>query len=53
MSLDNACAHTLALAPEFRLPESTRRADALCRRALREALQEAPRGLSQESATRH
>ncbi|MGW2559289.1 endonuclease V [Streptomyces sp. NPDC001514] len=37
VSLDNACAHTLALAPRFRLPESTRRADALCRRALREA----------------
>ncbi|WP_351230795.1 endonuclease V [Streptomyces sp. NPDC002133] len=36
VSLDNACAHTLALAPRFRLPESTRRADALCRRALRE-----------------
>ncbi|UUN30385.1 endonuclease V [Streptomyces sp. FIT100] len=36
VSLDNACAHTLALAPEFRLPETTRRADALCRRALRE-----------------
>lgn len=37
MSLDNACAHTLALTPEYRLPETTRRADALCRRALREA----------------
>ncbi|MFE7773582.1 endonuclease V [Streptomyces sp. NPDC057445] len=37
VSLDNACAHTLALAPDFRLPESTRRADALCRRALRAA----------------
>ncbi|WP_338674062.1 endonuclease V [Streptomyces sp. SCSIO 30461] len=37
VSLDNACAHTLALARDFRLPESTRRADALCRRALREA----------------
>jgi len=35
--LDNACAHTLQLAPVYRLPESTRRADALCRRALREA----------------
>ncbi|MGX1273521.1 endonuclease V [Streptomyces phaeoluteigriseus] len=57
VGLDNACAHTLALAPEFRLPESTRRADALCRGALREALQQAPRGTSQEaseeSATRH
>ncbi|MEU6369574.1 endonuclease V [Streptomyces sp. NPDC046931] len=38
VGLDNACAHTLALAPEYRLPESTRRADALCRRALKEAL---------------
>ncbi|WP_432076319.1 endonuclease V [Streptomyces wuyuanensis] len=37
VSLDNACAHTLALSPDFRIPESTRRADALCRRALREA----------------
>lgn len=37
VSLDNACAHTLALTPEYRLPETTRRADALCRRALRAA----------------
>ncbi|MCT4353236.1 endonuclease V [Streptomyces sp. Je 1-79] len=37
VSLDNACAHTLLLAPRFRLPESTRHADSLCRRALREA----------------
>jgi deoxyribonuclease V len=37
ISLDNACAHTLALTPAYRLPETTRRADALCRRALREA----------------
>lgn len=35
--LDNAVAHTLALARGFRQPETTRRADALCRRALREA----------------
>ncbi|MET9666970.1 endonuclease V [Streptomyces sp. NPDC006475] len=35
--LDNACAHILALAPRYRLPESTRRADRLCRRALSEA----------------
>ncbi|MFF5157344.1 endonuclease V [Streptomyces sp. NPDC000348] len=34
VSLDNACAHTLALTPAHRLPETTRRADALCRRAL-------------------
>ncbi|MFI5995241.1 endonuclease V [Streptomyces sp. NPDC051362] len=37
VDLDNACAHTLALTPEYRLPETTRRADALCRRALQEA----------------
>ncbi len=37
VSLDNACAHTLALTPEYRLPETTRRADALCRRALKAA----------------
>ncbi|MFJ4427800.1 endonuclease V [Streptomyces bobili] len=60
VSLDNACAHTLALAPEFRLPETTRRADALCRRALEEALREAsqaipgtPQETPQESVTRH
>ncbi|MFF9652409.1 endonuclease V [Streptomyces sp. NPDC014622] len=35
--LDNACAHTLLLARDFRQPETTRRADSLCRRALREA----------------
>jgi deoxyribonuclease V len=37
VSLDTACAHTLRLTPRYRIPESTRRADALCRRALREA----------------
>ena len=37
MHLANACAHTLALTPKYRLPETTRRADALCRKALREA----------------
>jgi len=37
ITLDDACAHTLALTPRFRLPETTRRADALCRQALREA----------------
>ncbi|MFJ5303581.1 endonuclease V [Streptomyces sp. NPDC088350] len=37
VTLGNACAHTLALTPDYRLPETTRRADALCRRALREA----------------
>ncbi|MES5818100.1 endonuclease V [Streptomyces sp. RG80] len=37
VSLANACAHTLALTPQYRLPETTRHADALCRRALKEA----------------
>ncbi|MEU6818530.1 endonuclease V [Streptomyces sp. NPDC046860] len=37
VTLDTALAHTLALTPGYRLPETTRRADALCRRALREA----------------
>ncbi|MFF8424033.1 endonuclease V [Streptomyces sp. NPDC016566] len=42
-SLGNALAHTLALTPEFRLPETTRRADALCRRTLQEAaMRQAP-----------
>ncbi|MFJ4682153.1 endonuclease V [Streptomyces sp. NPDC088789] len=49
VSLDTACAHTLALTPAYRLPETTRRADALCREALQEALGEAPG----ESVTRH
>ncbi|QKW10210.1 endonuclease V [Streptomyces sp. NA04227] len=35
--LDTACAHVLALTPRYRLPESTRRADALCRQALKAA----------------
>ncbi|MCC9705835.1 endonuclease V [Streptomyces sp. MNU76] len=35
VDLDNACAHTLALTPSYRLPETTRRADSLCREALR------------------
>ncbi|MEU0474174.1 endonuclease V [Streptomyces olivaceus] len=37
VSLANACAQTLALAPAYRLPETTRRSDALCRAALRTA----------------
>src|SRR4051812_49675094 len=41
VSLDGACAHTLALARRYRLPESTRHADSLCRRALKEAQQAA------------
>ncbi|MEV6108261.1 endonuclease V [Streptomyces sp. NPDC051940] len=39
ISLDHACAHTLALtANGYRQPETTRRADALCRAALRDAV---------------
>ncbi|WP_329620271.1 endonuclease V [Streptomyces sp. NBC_01255] len=38
VDLDRACAHTLRLAPRYRIPETTRHADSLCRRALREAL---------------
>lgn len=37
VGLDRACAHTLRLAPAYRLPETTRAADALCRRALADA----------------
>lgn len=43
VTLDNACAHVLALTPAYRLPETTRRADALCRRALRQATADARR----------
>ncbi|MFI2227636.1 MULTISPECIES: endonuclease V [Streptomyces] len=38
ITLDGACAHTLALTPRYRLPETTRHADALCRGALAEAV---------------
>ncbi|MGW4397723.1 endonuclease V [Amycolatopsis nivea] len=38
IGLAEACAATLALAPDYRLPETTRRADSLCRRALADAL---------------
>ncbi|MGW1378362.1 deoxyribonuclease V [Streptomyces sp. NPDC002446] len=34
VDLDRACVHTLQLAAAYRLPETTRAADALCRRAL-------------------
>ncbi|MGD3108364.1 endonuclease V [Streptomyces sp. YGL11-2] len=34
VDLDRACAHTLRLAASYRLPETTRAADSLCRRAL-------------------
>ncbi|KUL48379.1 endonuclease V [Streptomyces sp. NRRL F-4489] len=37
VDLDRACAHTLHLAAAYRLPETTRAADALCRRALASA----------------
>ncbi|HWM39942.1 MAG TPA: endonuclease V [Streptomyces sp.] len=37
VSLERACAHTLSLTPRYRLPETTRHADALCRQTLREA----------------
>ncbi|MEU4209538.1 endonuclease V [Streptomyces sp. NPDC026206] len=36
VSLGHACAHTLRLSPRYRLPETTRAADSLCRRALRD-----------------
>ncbi len=42
VTLDNACAHTLHLATRFRLPETTRHADALCRRALKATRSEQP-----------
>ncbi|MEU6058389.1 endonuclease V [Streptomyces sp. NPDC047097] len=38
VGLEQACAQVLHLAPRFRLPETTRHADALCRRALKEAV---------------
>jgi deoxyribonuclease V len=41
-TLDNACAHTLHLASRYRLPDTTRRADGLCRRALKAAVAQAP-----------
>lgn len=34
MDLENACAQVLALTPRYRLPETTRQADRLCREAL-------------------
>ncbi|MET7769709.1 endonuclease V [Nocardia sp. NPDC005366] len=38
IGLDTACAQVLALTPHYRQPETTRRADQMCRRALREAM---------------
>lgn len=37
IDLDHSCAQTLALTPRYRLPETTRHADQLCRRALAQA----------------
>ncbi|MFI0150186.1 endonuclease V [Streptomyces lydicus] len=37
VDLERACAHTLRLAAAYRLPETTRAADALCRKALASA----------------
>ncbi|MFF2851135.1 endonuclease V [Streptomyces sp. NPDC058001] len=34
VSLPTACAHTLHLTPHYRLPETTRRADSVCRQSL-------------------
>ena len=42
VTLDNACAHVLTLTPTYRLPETTRRADSLCRKALRAASEPNP-----------
>jgi len=39
MSLENATAQVLALTPRYRLPETTRTADRLCRDALADAEQ--------------
>ncbi|MFI6168661.1 endonuclease V [Nocardia sp. NPDC051052] len=36
VDLDTACAQVLGLTPNYRLPETTRRADSLCRAALAE-----------------
>ncbi|AWW36688.1 endonuclease V [Streptomyces sp. AS58] len=38
VDLDTACAHVLRLTPRYRLPETTRLADSLCRRALRDSV---------------
>ncbi|AVH22528.1 endonuclease V [Nocardia cyriacigeorgica] len=38
IDLDTACAQVLALTSKYRLPETTRRADQLCRRALQNAI---------------
>ncbi|WP_054815073.1 endonuclease V [Nocardia arizonensis] len=38
IDLDTACDQVLALTPHYRQPETTRQADQMCRRALREAV---------------
>ncbi|BDT88714.1 endonuclease V [Nocardia cyriacigeorgica] len=38
IDLDTACAQVLALTSKYRLPETTRRADQLCRQALKDAV---------------
>lgn len=38
IDLDTACEQVLSLTPHYRQPETTRQADQLCRRALREAV---------------
>ncbi|MGN2636246.1 endonuclease V [Nocardia takedensis] len=45
IDLDTACAQVLALAPHYRQPETTRQADQMCRRALREAVVRRDRAL--------
>ncbi|MEU9603496.1 endonuclease V [Streptomyces sp. NPDC048057] len=42
VTLEAACAHTLHLAPRYRVPETTRHADRLCRDALTAATQDVP-----------
>ena len=60
MSLDNATARVLALTPRYRLPETTRTADRLCRdgpgrRPLTASRHRAPRRVAtgRRSRTRH
>lgn len=37
MDIDNCCVQVLALSPRYRLPETTRQADRMCRAALRDS----------------
>ncbi|MEU1709737.1 endonuclease V [Streptomyces sp. NPDC005706] len=52
-TLDDALAHTLALTPRYRLPESTRRADSLCRQALKRAVAGGAGGDGPDTAERN